>query len=154
MTQIRPFAEDDIRSLFALDVRRDQDGRVAPNTVTVAQSIFEPGSEIFGLWDGDTAVGLLAIVDMSHPDADLDEGDDPDGIYIWRLMVDAGAQGKGHGTAAIRHAIKLAQGRGRAQLVISSVPENENALHIYETLGFVRTGRMVDGEVELIRRPA
>ena len=54
--------------------------------MTMAQSIFEAGSEIYGIWQDDTPVGLLAVVDMSHPDADLDEGDDPDGIYIWRLM--------------------------------------------------------------------
>lgn len=154
MTHIRPFGRDDIRALLAVEARPDQEGCVAPNAVTIAQSIFEPGSEIFGLWNGETAVGLLAIIDMSHPDADLGDGDDPDGIYIWRLLVDAAVQGKGHGRAAVRHAIAIARERGRAHLVVSAIPRNESALGLYQSEGFRPTGRIVDGEVELIRRPA
>lgn len=154
MTRLVPFARTHIDAVLALDVAPGQEGRVAPNAVTIAQSIFEPGSEVFTIFDGDRPVGLLAVVDMSHPDADLDEGDDPDGLYIWRLLVDAAAQGRGHGRAAIEHAIDIARARGRAHLALSVVPHNTEALALYQRMGFSPSGRMVDGEVELIRRPA
>ncbi len=150
MPDFRLLTRETLRHLAALSVRDDQTTFVAPNLMTMAQSLFEPGSEIYGIWDGESAVGMLAVVDMSHPHADLDEGDDPDGIYIWRLMVDQAHQGKGYGRSALEFAKTLAQEEGRANLVISVVDEPGGALPLYERFGFSRTGRIVDGEVELV----
>ncbi|MCG7522625.1 GNAT family N-acetyltransferase [Ruegeria sp. Ofav3-42] len=89
----------------------------------MAQSIFEPESEIYGVWEQTAPVGLLAIVDMSHPDADLDECDDPDGIYIWRLMVDQAHQGRGYGRAALDFAqrVELLMGKWKWSYVWSEL---------------------------------
>ncbi|WP_170424751.1 GNAT family N-acetyltransferase [Ruegeria arenilitoris] len=122
--------------------------------MTMAQSVFEPGSEIYGVWEQSTPVGLLAVVDMSHPEADLDEGDDPDGIYIWRLMVDQAHQSRGHGRAALEFAKSLACERGRSNLIVSVVDEPGGAMPLYTKFGFRPTGRIVDGEVELVMRLA
>ncbi len=150
MPDFRPLTRETLRPLAGLSVRDEQTTFVAPNLMTMAQSIFEPGSEIYGVWEGETAVGLLAVVDMSHPDADLDEGDEPDGIYIWRLMVDQAYQGRGFGRSALEFAKTLAQEKGRANLVISVVDEPGSALPLYKRFGFSTTGRIVDGEVELV----
>ncbi|WP_299989866.1 GNAT family N-acetyltransferase [uncultured Ruegeria sp.] len=150
MPDFRPLTQETLRPLAALQVRDDQSTFVASNLMTMAQSLFENGSEIYGIWEDETPIGLLAIVDMSHPDADLDEDDDPDGIYIWRLMVDHAHQGKGHGRSALDFARALAMEKGRANLVISVVDEPGGALPIYERCGFSPTGRIVGGEVELI----
>ncbi len=152
MPEFRPFSQDTLRPLVGLKVRDSQTTFVASNLMTMAQSIFESGSEIYGVWEQDTPVGLLAVVDMSHPDADLDEGDDPDGIYIWRLMVDQAHQGRGHGRAALAFAKSLARERGRSNLIISVVDEPGGAMPLYEEFGFRPTGRIVDGEVELVMR--
>ncbi|WP_299661684.1 N-acetyltransferase [uncultured Ruegeria sp.] len=150
MPDFRLLTRDTLRALAALSVHDEQTKFVASNLMTMAQSIFEPGSEIYGIWEDKTPVGLLAIVDMSHPDAELDEGDDPDGIYIWRLMVDQAHQGKGYGLAALQCAKAMAQKKGRSNLIISVVDEPGCALPLYERFGFGRTGRIVDGEVELV----
>ena len=150
MPEFRPFSSDTLRPLAGLEVRDEQTTFVASNLMTMAQSIFEPGSEIYGIWEEATPVGLLAVVDMYHPEADLDEGDDPNGIYIWRLMVDQDHQGCGHGKAALEFAKSLARERGRSNLVISVVDEPGGALPLYKEFGFQPTGRIVDGEVELV----
>ncbi len=150
MPEFRIFSRETLRPLAALKVYERQNTFVASNLMTMAQSIFEPGSEIYGVWDNATPVGLLAVVDMSHPQADLDEGDDPDGIYIWRLMVDRAHQGNGHGKAALEFAKSLARERGRSKLVVSVVDEPGGAMPLYEKFGFHPTGRIVDGEVELV----
>lgn len=152
MPEFRPFSQDTLRPLAGLRVRDSQTTFVASNLMTMAQSIFEPGSEIYGVWEQTTPVGLLAVIDMSHPDADLDEGDDPDGIYIWRLMVDQAHQGRGHGRAALDFAKSLARERGRSNLIISVVDEPGGAMPFYKEFGFHPTGRIVDGEVELALR--
>ena len=77
MPEFRPLAKNHIRDLYRLEVRPDQTKFVAPNGVTMAQWPFEPGSMVFGIWEGETAVGLLAMIDFSHPEADLQEGEDP-----------------------------------------------------------------------------
>lgn len=150
MPDFRILTRDTLRPLAALSVHDEQSAFVASNLMTMAQSRFEPGSEIYGIWEDETPVGLLAVVDMFHPDADLDEGDDPDGIYIWRLMVDQAHQGKGHGRSALEFAKALAQKKDRANLVISVVDEPGGALPLYKRFGFDPTGRIVDGEVEMI----
>lgn len=149
MTDFRLLTKDTLRPLAALNVREEQTGFVASNLMTMAQSVFEPGSEIYGIWKDKSPVGLLAIVDMSHPEADLDEGDDPDGIYIWRLMVDQTHQGRGYGRAALEFAKSLAQERGRSKLVISVVDEPGGAMPLYKVFGFRPTGRIAHGEVEM-----
>ncbi|MCG7522160.1 N-acetyltransferase [Ruegeria sp. Ofav3-42] len=149
MVECTLLTRDTLRPLAALSVREEQANFIATNLMTMAQSIFEPGSEIYGIWDGGDAVGLLAVIDMAHPDAKLDEGDDPDSVYVWRLMVDQSHQGRGYGRAALEFAKSMAMKKGRGNLMISVINKPGGAMPIYESFGFVPTGRIVDGEVEL-----
>ena len=139
----------DVTALCRLDVRGDQGGRVAPNAVTIAQAAYEPGAHVWGLWDGDAPVGLMALIDQAE--ADLDDGDDPRCAFLWRLMVDAAHQGRGHGAAALRIAEARSRAWGKPRLVTSAVDLPEGAAAFYERHGFRRTGRVLDDEVELTR---
>lgn len=153
MPVLKPLVKADIRALYRLRVRSDQETFVGPNGLTMAQAPFEPGSEIFGIWEGETAVGLLAIIDFSHPQADLQDGDDPNSLYIWRLLIDADHQKRGYGTLALNHAKKLMHDKGLPALYIAAVDKAGSAIPLYEREGFCRTGRIVEGETELIWRP-
>ena len=150
MSDIRVLTSKSLMPLIKLDVATHQKGFVAPNAITMAQSLFEPGNEIYGIWEDETPVGLLAVVDMSFPGADLDEEDDPDGLYVWRLMVAKDMQGKGYGRAAMEYAIQRCRDLGRKQLLLSAVEDEHGAIPFYEKLGFTRTGRIVSEEVELV----
>ena len=145
----RTVTREHVNRLVRLDVRPDQGGRVAPNAVTLAQAAYERGAHVWGLWEDDTPVGLLAITDQAA--ADLDDGDEPCCAYLWRLMIDAAHQGRGLGAAALR----IAEARGRAwgkRHVVTSATDVENgAVPFYELHGYHRTGRIVDGEIELVR---
>ncbi|MDG2341197.1 MAG: GNAT family N-acetyltransferase [Paracoccaceae bacterium] len=150
MTDIKPLTSKTLMPLIKLDVAAHQQGFVAPNAITMAQSLFEPGNEIYGIWEGETPVGLIAVVDMSHPNADLDEDDDPDGLYVWRLMVAKDQQGKGYGRAAMEFAKQRCRDLGRKQLLLSAVEHDQGAIPFYERLGFTRTGRIVSDEIEMV----
>lgn len=151
MTKIVALGAETVVSMLDLAVRDDQDHLVAPNAVTLAQALFEGGSEVFGIYDGDTPVGLLALIDFAHDAAKLQTGETRDTLYIWRLMIDANHQGRGHGRAALAFAADVAQIRGRRQIALSVVPDAASALPFYEASGFAKTGRKIDGELELIR---
>lgn len=147
----REVTKDDLDALFRLKVRDDQPGLVAPNEITLAQTAYEGnGAYVWGLWDGDNVVGLMAMI---HPReySDLEEGDDTDAAYLWRLMIGAEHQGRGFGRAALNAAAKQARDRGLPKVSLTVVDSPISAVAFYEKAGFQRTGRIVDGEVELLR---
>ena len=118
----------------------------------MGQAPFEPGSEVYGIWDGETPVGLIAVIYMTHPDADITAGHDRDGIYVWRLMIAADVQRHGIGWAAMQFAIDTAKERGRAHVAVCCVDEPGSAIGFYEKLGFRRTGKVLgDEEHEMVR---
>ncbi len=125
---------------------------VAPNAVTLAQAAYNPASEVWGIYDGDTPVGLMALIDFAHPEADLQEGDPPDALYLWRLLIDETHQRKGYGRAALDHAVKRARALQRSSVTLGAVPGDQSAIPFYESYGFVQTGRVVDGEREMAFR--
>lgn len=151
MLERREITRETLRPLLKLAVRPDQAHLVAPNSVTVAQCAYEqPGGYVWGLWDGETAVGLLAMI-HPHEYLHLEDGDDPDGAYIWRLMIDAAHQGKGYGTAAIALCREQARAWGLPRVALSVVQADDSNIGFYERLGFTRTGGIVDDELVLSR---
>ncbi len=152
MTNFAPITGKTLGAFLKMRPKEGQDGFVASNAVTLAQSIFEGGSEVHGIFDGDAPVGMMALVDMSHPDADLDEGDDPDGVYLWRLLIDGKHQRNGHGRSALEFTVNRARELGRAHVALSAVPDEGTPIPFYKKFGFSETGRIVDDEVELVMR--
>ena len=146
---VKPVTGADVVPLESVKVRPDQDKFVAPNPITIAQARFEgEGAYDFVLWDGETRVGLIAVIDMGvYPDRDPE--DDPEAIYVWRLLVGAEFQGKGYGRKAMAWAEDWAQTRGRSKIQIQAVEENVATIAIYEHLGYRRTGVVVGKEIQL-----
>jgi len=151
MLERREITRDTLRPLLGLKLRPDQAHLVAPNPVTIAQCAYEqPGGYVWGLWDGDNAVGLLAMIrprEYQH----LEQGDDPDGAFIWRLMIAADLQGKGYGAAAITACRAQAHDWGLPRVATSVVDTPDSNIGFYERLGFRRTGGIVDDEIVLSR---
>jgi diamine N-acetyltransferase len=141
----RPIDGDSVNALIALAVRPDQIRQVAPNSVTIAQAAYQPGSWLRGL-----PVGLLALIDLDDPGVKLDPGDPRNAAYVWRLMVDQYHQRRGFGRQAIAIAAETARSWNKAQLVLSAVPTGKSAVSFYEHLGLRKTGRMVEDEVEMV----
>jgi diamine N-acetyltransferase len=152
VTDIKPLERRHVGPLYRLTLLPEQNQFVAPNGVTMAEAPFEPGSEVYGLWSGETAVGLVALIDFGHPDAILLDGDDPTGLYVWRLFVDQRFQGQGHGTTALNFSKARMKELARSALFITALDEPGSAIPLYEREGFVRTGRIVEGETELVWR--
>jgi len=145
----RAITRETLSPLLRLKVAADQAHLVAPNAVTIAQAAYEqPGAYVWGLWDGETPIGLIAMI-HPHEYAHLEPGDDPDGAYVWRLMIDAAHQRRGHGRAAIDLCRRQARAWGLPRLATSVVDCPDSNIGFYEALGFTRTGRIFEDEIVL-----
>jgi RimJ/RimL family protein N-acetyltransferase len=147
--EIRPVTRENWEALIDLNVREDQRQFVASNLYSIAESQF--GDEFegywdlhpFGIYDGDEPVGFLMYgFNFEHPKQQA---------FIQRLMVDEKFQGKGYGRFGMQKVLEIFRADERIRQVgISYEPANEAARKLYASLGFVETGRMVEGEVEAV----
>ena len=138
--------------LFKVKATPEQRTFVGPNPETIAQAAYDPAAEVYGIWDAKTAVGLIALYDYGHPEAELDDGDDPEGLYLWRLLIGAEFQRRGYGKEALTFAIDRARALGRRLLYLSAFPAEGTAIPFYEAQGFRKTERIIDEEIELVLR--
>jgi diamine N-acetyltransferase len=145
----RPVTRDTLWPLIRLAVRDDQRDLVATNMQTLAEAAYEPGSVVWGLWDGEEPVGLMAMVDpagvaLNGPFLQ------PGAAYLWRLMVVADRQGRGYGGQALRLAIAMARGWGAGQLVVgvNDVPHGNRGF--YERHGFQSAGIVEEDDLLLV----
>jgi diamine N-acetyltransferase len=141
---LQNITEDNWIAAIRLKVRPDQTHFVASNAVSLAQSKFQPFWNTKGIYDGDTMVGFTMY--------GLEEsGEEWDGYWICRLMVDQTQQGKGYGRAAMEAILQEIGASGYKGLVyISFEPENTVAEALYRSLGFEDTGKMTDDNTEKI----
>jgi len=142
--EVRPVGSDDVLPLVKLKVAPEQEGYVAPNAVSLAQAAYKPPGRPFGLYADGQPVGFLLLWDARR-----DPEDPADQLYVWRLMVDTRYQGQGHGRAAIRWTIDEARRMGVASVGLSHVQGNPVGA-FYEKLGFRYTGKVNEGELEMI----
>lgn len=150
---IKPVTKDNWRSLVRLKVRDDQNHFVASNLYSIAESHYgqdEPdGSHWdlypFGIYDNETPVGFL----MYGYNFDYQEYQ----AFIIRLMIDENQQAKGYGAFGMKTMLEIFRNDERIRAVgISYEPNNEVARKLYERLGFVETGEILDGEAVAVYR--
>ena len=106
---------------------------------------------MWSVHDGDQLVGFVMISD-NIPQAVLDTDDNIVGPYfLWRLVIHEPFQRRGYGRATIDAVIEYLRTRpGADALYVSSVPGEGSPMPFYEGYGFVKTGRVADGE-EVLR---
>ena len=123
-----------------LRVKPEQRDFIASNSFSLAQAAYMPRLYPTAvLCDGALAGFALYGWDADYP-----------GWSVYRLMVDASWQGRGIGRQALARIISLVQQQPDAPcLYISAEPENAVAIALYESMGFVRTGEIIEGEVAL-----
>ena len=95
------------------------------------------------IYADEVPVGFIMITDgvpAGHPEFEWP-------YYLWRLLIDAGHQHLGYGTAALDLVVEYVRGRpGAVELVTSAVPGEGSPMSFYERFGFHPTGAMLDRE--------
>lgn len=132
---------DNFVDAIRLRVRSDQEGFVAPNAASIAQSKFHTFLECYGVFDGDVMVGFSAC------------GVNPEDGTVWivRHMVGAQHQGKGYGRDGLRRLVEhLRASHASPSIFLDVAPSNTAAIALYESEGFHDTGR-AQGESRVYR---
>ncbi|MFJ8066076.1 GNAT family N-acetyltransferase [Psychrobacillus sp. NPDC096426] len=114
---------------------------VASNALSIVQSIYETGWIVRGIEVDDKTIGFTMY--------GLDE--DTKNYWICRLMIDHTSQGKGYGREAIQLILDdMKQLEGCETIYLSTEPDNEVAIKLYESFGFQKTGNINEGEAEFV----
>ena len=146
---LKPVTEENREAVLALSVREDQPF-VATNEVSLRQAKetneeYPGAARPFGIYADGKLVGFCMF-------AFAPEEEDPEDRYwLWRFMIDKAEQGKGYGQAALREIIRYFRENGADRLYLSTEPENETGLHIYQKAGFRETGIVSECEAVLMQ---
>ena len=136
MTTLKPVTKDNWQLAIRLEVAPEQRKFVAANLYSIAQSQFELGTRLLGIYnDEETMVGFMMY------------GPYKGAMWIWRLMVDHRYQRRGYASTAVQALVDLLQAEGHDKIYLSYEPENVVGAQFYASLGFTETGEIDDGEV-------
>ena len=133
-----------VRAICGLRVTPAQEHLVAPNALSIAQAYFEPAAWFRAIHAGDEPVGFAMLYDPTRAVAP----ESADTCHLWRFMVAAEYQRKGHGGAALAQLIEHAKTLDRVTTFsLSFVPAEGSPRDFYARFGFRETGEVDEGEV-------
>lgn len=122
-----------------LELLDEQAHFVAPNWYSIIEASF------------DSSYVPNAVYLDSHMIGFFMYGKDPDDQKYWvvRLMIDKHYQGKGLGRATLLKGIEVISNKPdcSSEIITSYEPNNKVAEKLYESVGFKKTGHIIDGEV-------
>lgn len=126
-----------------LEVSEKQKAFLEPNSVSIAQSKFEPTLKPYAIYLEDKVVGFLMYNTL------LEE---LDGYWVYRIMVDENYQGKGIGKKATELMItEIAKLPDAQKIIVGYHPDNVGAHHLYSSLGFIDNGDRFGKEMAVVK---
>lgn len=126
-----------------LEVSPEQKVFIEANSVSIAQSKFEPTLIPYAIYFEEKVVGFLMYNSVQE---------ELDGHWIYRIMVDKNFQGKGIGKAATTLMItEIAKLPNAKKVVVGYHPENLGAHHLYSSLGFIDNGDRFGKEMAVVK---
>ena len=142
MISLRAVTEENFDAVVSMK-RPEGEDLVATNAYSLAQCwLYRDNGDVFPcvVYHDDDPVGFLLL------EEDVDEKE----LILWRLMFPEEHTNKGYGREVVCQVIELARASGKYnRITLICHPENTRARHLYERQGFVPTGQILHGEVEL-----
>jgi diamine N-acetyltransferase len=134
--QLKSVDQNNFDACVNLELKEGQEKFVTSNLFSIAQSKVYPECIPMVIYSDETIVGFIMFI--------VREGK----YRVSRLMIDKNFQGKGLGKAAMLESVKFAKETYRAEeLYTSFEPENKIAEQLYTSVGFIKIGEILDGEV-------
>ena len=135
---LREVTKETVKSILALKVAEDQEDLVGDNGNSIALAHFAEKAWFRGIYAGDEPVGFAMLsIDREKPE-----------FYLWRFMIDAAQQGKGHGKRAMEIIIEEVRAQPEAkELTLHVMDRSHSAQPFYEALGFKPTGEVEEEEI-------
>ena len=146
-----------IKTLWGLNVKREQKNFVASNVCSLAEAYVAITNGAyafpFAICRNNKPIGFL-MIGYSYNEDDCDDEDPEflniikDSYFIWRFMIDKRYQGRGYGRKAMQLALNYIRTFpcGKAtKCWISYEPENVGAKKLYQSFGFVEQPQFYKG---------
>ena len=144
MVRLEPITPENVRAVCALQVAPHQASFVQPNAVSLAEAHVHPVAWCRAAYADGDLVGFVMLHDTT----------DRPGYRLWRLMIDARFQGRGFGRQVVHRVIEYDRTRpGAGELKVGAHRGEGGPGPFYESLGFVATGEVIDGEEDVYVLP-
>jgi len=144
--ELREISADSLQAILDLRVSESQVRYVASNAKSIAEAYFHPEAWFRAIYADEVPVGFL----MLHDENLRPQPRQTDFYFLWRLMVDARYQKLGFGRRAVGLLVAHVLSRPNAHALLTSCHRGEGSPEdFYRRLGFRRTGRDLEAEVEL-----
>ncbi len=143
VVRLEPVTVKNVREVCALRVAPAQEQFVTANAVSLAEAQFYEHAWFRAAYAGDDElVGFVMLWDsISDP-----------GYMLWRLMIDERHQGRGYGRQVVLAVIDYVRTRpGATSLAVGARAGEGGPASFYESLGFVATGEVIEGNEYIYR---
>ncbi|WP_312371446.1 GNAT family N-acetyltransferase [Lachnoclostridium sp.] len=139
MVSLKEVNENNFRTIVGMKLNEEQSKYVAKNVYSLAQAWLYPEvAKPYAIYNDEEVVGFMML--------DWDEKERE--CSIWRFMIATDQQGKGYGRKALEYALNIIKEAGKFDYVfLDYVPGNVVGKHLYESMGFIETGEIDEGEV-------
>ncbi len=143
MTELRAITEENFIEAFSLHLAPGQERFVSHPIRSLAQAyVYRDQCQPFGIYADGKMVGyVMVIYDYDVPEYD-----------IWHMMIDASAQGRGYGGAALDRVLEYIRTKpfgDSNRVALTCNKDNPLARKLYERRGFAATGVEDKDEIEL-----
>ncbi|MBR6478253.1 MAG: GNAT family N-acetyltransferase [Lachnospiraceae bacterium] len=139
--ELRPIDETNREDCIRLKVSNSQAAYIDTNENSLAAAA--ENAEVarpFVIYADGEVVGFTMFA--FEPDYE----DPGDRYWLWRFMIGEEYKGRGFGKEALKQIIAYFKENGATNMRLSTKESNVNAIHLYESQGFKRTGEMNDEE--------
>ena len=144
---------EEMKDCIALDVAPEQKDFVYPNAIMLALeynfNVRNKPMECYAIYAEGTMVGLIAYNYYVTPPCFKETC-----YRIRPLMVDKTQRGKGYEEAALKALLKeiRKQPNDATAIFVTYDPKEEDMARIYETIGFVKTDLILEGDSDIVAR--
>ena len=141
MINLREITKDNLDDVLSLDVSEHQKDYVSSTVASLAQAYVHRNTAFpFAVYADNALVGFIMLGYYEARDQ----------YTLWKFLIDKKYQNKGYGKEALKQGIQYLRNTFDAKEIYTGVSiGNEQAKHVYRSLGFVETGLIEDGMEEM-----
>lgn len=151
MITLREITKENLIPVTDLEMEESQMGFVEDNLWSIAECYVEPTFIPKAIYDDEKLIGFVLYYFV---EGDPDKEDDPDYVFLHRIMIDKHEQGHGYGVRALDACVEQFKKEfpsiGCVELI--HYPDNDRGAHVYEKAGFKLTGGSVKSAPGRIER--
>lgn len=141
MVELREIAKNNLEDVLNLKVSKDQEAFVSSTAHSLAQAyVWRETAFPFAIYADNTLVGFIMLGYYESRNQ----------YTLWKFLIDKQHQNKGYGREALKQGIAYLREKFNAKEIYTGVAlKNEQAKHLYISVGFKETGVVEDNMEEM-----